>query len=294
MADDSSADGTLDIGAPALFTPAQLARLRRTLGRTPYYCDPDTQLQFIFQGNVAGQSVSIFIRFQDLEGQHKNITLTPGVSGNRSSSLVTVQLGEGLLWGVTVIARTSLIDVGQLYARCTMALTAANPQTIATLFSGFCTSTQALSWPDVSAPNNDRPGSWTSVQGTAPAAGSEISFTIPTGARWTILALNLTLTCSAVVGNRRMRVFYQIGGLIPAPIGTAFVQTANNIGNYIVAPNFPNFSAPYTFGTYIAVATPFAITMQGGDVISTATDNLDVGDQWLAPTILYREELRVR
>jgi hypothetical protein len=123
--------------------------------------------------------------------------------------------------------------------------------------------------------------------GTDPAAGSEVSVTVPAGEQWELEAVRLQLVTSAVVATRRVVLVIDDGaGNILAEIATGFGQTATLTTDYT-----------YTHTGYETTGTRFSNIQQGlprmllaaGYRIITVTDGLDPGDNYAPPIITYRK-----
>lgn len=125
-----------------------------------------------------------------------------------------------------------------------------------------------------------------SVIGGDPAAGAEISVTVPGGEFWEVLSVVYTFVTSAVVSNRRSVLVFDNGTLTNLRSNTATDQTAS-------------LTVIYTFAGVGARANdlaqgdamgmlPTPVYCAPGSRIRTATLNLDAGDNYGAPTIYAR------
>ena len=163
---------------------------------------------------------------------------------------------------------------------------------LGTLLQGYVTSTQGLGWPGSPIQSSIEGGGYIrQVTGTMPAAGANISETVPAGCRWELQVLNVLLTTSAAAGNRTPFLFIDTpanviavsgqSGFVPAS-STYYVQFATNeqcqaltAGGVLEAP----------------IPSPFALT--AGQRFRTVTVNLAAGDQYVAPYYVVREWLEV-
>ncbi len=286
--------GAIDSGAPSLYTPEQLGRLRITLARSPYYCEFGYTLKFLFANSVVNQVVQIAIRFMDLEGTRKNILKNVGITADRAINQATIQIDEGLLFGVSCATIGIQNDVGTFYAQCSLYLTPDLTVPLVTLFSGFCTTNQPIAWPYAVTPVTLRPSSYAVIQGSTPAAGAQAIVTVPTGARWEIISVLGLFGCSVAVANRHVRLFYTIGTLTVIQAINTFLQTAGQLGTYIAGSPWPAQNMAYGIVQYTTLPTPTPLVMQGGDTINTAVDAIQAADTWTGLIVLYREELRIQ
>jgi hypothetical protein len=120
--------------------------------------------------------------------------------------------------------------------------------------------------------------------GTNPAAGAEISETVPAGQRWKIKFISATLLTSAVVANRFPRLQFLRAGTMYARLPAGFVIPASSSMTALWA----NVGATNTISSTATIAVlPDLPPVEAGDVINTSTLVLDVADDWGAPVIYY-------
>lgn len=119
-----------------------------------------------------------------------------------------------------------------------------------------------------------------------PAAGAEISVTVPAGETWELESVHATLVTSAVAGNRRVTLVIDDGANILAEIVAGLDHIASTTIVY-------SYTADAGYET---VATRSGVIQQGiprmllaaGYRIRTVTDALDVGDNWVG-RVAYRK-----
>jgi hypothetical protein len=73
----------------------------------------------------------------------------------------------------------------------------------------------------------DGGGALRSIAGTTPGAGAEISETVPTGARWELLAFQATFVTSAAAANRVPQLTLDDGTTVYFRLGAALNQAAS-------------------------------------------------------------------
>jgi hypothetical protein len=106
----------------------------------------------------------------------------------------------------------------------------------ATLLQGPVSSLQRIAWPgSLLLSSLDVAGILRSITGTDPAAGAEISETVPTGARWRLRALAATLVTSATVANRTVSLRVDDGTTGYFGTDAAGTQPASNTIRYNAA-----------------------------------------------------------
>lgn len=136
--------------------------------------------------------------------------------------------------------------------------------------------------------DSDGPGVVRSIAGSAPAAGAEISETVPAGVRWQLLGMKYQLVASATVANRQSTLLvddgtttlFYAGGDPSQPASSTFLYSygqgyggvlsggaTNAIGRSFPSPNFliPGFR------------------------LRTQTASIQVGDQYSSIQYVVRE-----
>ena len=108
-----------------------------------------------------------------------------------------------------------------------------------------------------------------------PAAGAEWTYAVPGGEVWRLRSIYAELQASAVVANRNARVLLQTGGLTFARLPADTSIAANILGRL----TWIDVGVAYAQGNTQVVPMP-VIDLAAGDVISSSTGGLDVGDQW--------------
>lgn len=202
-------------------------------------------------------------------------------------------LGVGAVLNLVVFAGTGAPLVGQTFVILQL-IRGSGPAAVVlgTLLQGYVTSQQALAWPGSPIQSSIEGGGYIrQVTGTMPAAGANISETVPAGARWELQTLNVVLTTNATVAARSPLLFIDTpaniiavsGQIGSVPASTSFfVQWATNtqnqaalIGGLLQGP----------------IPSPWALT--AGQRFRTVTLNLQAGDQFVTPFFVVREWLEV-
>lgn len=125
------------------------------------------------------------------------------------------------------------------------------------------------------------------ITGTLPAAGAEISETVPTAKLWVLLSMTANFTASAVAGNR-IPIFRPLVGAVRLyRLAASGVITLGQLASL-------NWCAQGTSFSNNAVTIDFSIPLPltilpAGAVISTVTSGLLAGDQWAAPFMRVQE-----
>lgn len=202
-------------------------------------------------------------------------------------------LGVGALINVTITAGGATPLIGQTFVMCKIirGLSGAT-LVLGTLLQGYVSSQQELAWPGSPITSSiDAGGYYRTITGTVPAAGADISESVPTGAMWELLMLEAQLLPSAAPGNRRPVLKFSPSGVVFGASAAPDVATAGLGATFNWQATMP-LAVPVAPGINVAaIPTPMRLLL-GGRFI-TQTSGLLAGDQWSAPTYLVREWLDV-
>lgn len=124
--------------------------------------------------------------------------------------------------------------------------------------------------------------------GTDPAAGAEISDTVPAGKIWILRGVSVSFVASAVAGNRRVNLICDDGATV------VFQERAN--ADIIVSETRTvrgivfGSTRPLDTTTLLFLSIPSTgITLPAGSRIRTSTDGILGGDNYGAPTYIVEE-----
>lgn len=220
-------------------------------------------------------------------------TITPAT--DRSISEQTFPLGVGALMNVTAFVTGATPKIGQTYVQVFLKRgDGAAAQIYAQLLGGYCTSNQHVSWPGSPIQSSlEGGGVIRTFGGTLPAAGANLSETVPTGARWELLFVSAAFTSSATVTGREIRLRLRSGadliGVIPGP-----------------SPVPASTSVQITWGQALETISPMPLVrvdttplprnaiLLAGQIFDTSTVNIQPGDSYSAPIYTVREWLEVQ
>lgn len=155
------------------------------------------------------------------------------------------------------------------------------------LASGYVAFDLVVNWPGtgINSPL-EGPGAMRSVLGTDPAAGAEISETVPDNARWRLLGMQFQLLTSAVVASRRPAIVIDDGASELVRIYSQTDQAASTTFRYTAAPfGFDRVA----FNLNVPVMLPIGLLLPQGWRIRTSTFALDAGDNFGAPQMTVEE-----
>jgi len=160
---------------------------------------------------------------------------------------------------------------------------------LATLMQGCITATQKIAFPGSEMYSTlERPGAIRTITGTNPAANTEVLETVPTGARWRLLALTVRLVNDATVANR-LPILILDDGL--ASMAWSAVTSAMTAGAQWQATwgTYGVTIAPTSLGSIAAL--PDGLVLLAGHRIRTNTLNFQAGDEYGAPQLTVEEWL---
>lgn len=268
----------------------EAARLEGVL-RAPagLYCTGDEQLRLTVLNAASGVTVAIRGRFLDLDGHVERLgdTLVPAT--DRSASTLTLRLGRGWLQNVAVIASAGTPLSGQCFVQLSLIRGEGSiglDET--TLAAGYVTAVQRIAWPGGLVLNSlEGGGALRSIAGTTPGAGAEVSETVPTGARWELLAITMLLTSNATVSNRGANLTLDDGANVYGRFAHVLFVTAGLAAQLTWAAGVAVIAA----GNAVRQTSPIPAgnRLGAGHRIRTSTDNIQAGDQFSAIRYLVRE-----
>lgn len=179
------------------------------------------------------------------------------------------------IW-ISITDRDGAIVLGAVYIKADLAI---NGDTIHALTSGYVYNIKSLSWPAVNLETAEgHKGAITVIESADPAAGTELSITVPLGEEWKIKAMRFQFVTAATVGTRNVHVTVEING---APIYTFFTGNGQIISQTL---NYSLYPLPTTNDLLndndISMPIPDDIIVPGGDIIKTETVNLAAGDNF--------------
>lgn len=263
---------------------------------TPLYLSGEDAVRLTVFNSAAGVTVALRGRFLPAKTspneqdpvvgpfQHELVPTTA-----RAASVRTETLGEGWLldWSVVVSAGAPLI--GQCYASVEIVRgTKGNQLSLSWLGNGYVTANKRLGGPDSGFMDFlDGGGALRSITGAVPGAGAEISETVPTGARWELLAGAFTLTTSATVANRTPRLSLDDGALVYFQASSQGVQAASVGVTYTFGQGLPLQAIGADSRSILTL--PNNIRMAAAHRWRTLTGLIQVGDQYSAIQYLVRE-----
>lgn len=240
---------------------------------------------------ASGAALVVAYRFADLKGKIVANEFVLPLTADRLVAEQDFRLGEGYLVNMSVLVRGGAPRVGQTFCciKLIRGLTGAT-MVLGLLAQGYVTEEQGIGWPGSPIADSISGGGYArTITGTNPAAGMELTETVPTGARWQLLGIRAHLIASAVVANRRPRLLFDNGASIWMQSNSVFTTPANGNDDYTWAAG--GWIENVIGAGGVCGGIPVDAPLIAGSRMRTDTSGLDAGDNWGAPTYTVREWL---
>lgn len=269
------------------YTPAQKAALSLS-GTSAFYMSGEDALQISGWNITSSARLRASVRFLGLDGRVQSAEHDLPLTTDRVITSLLRQLGEGWLLGLTIRVVGATSPYGATYARAQIVRGLdASAIVLGTLCAGCVTSAQPIAFPNGRVlPTLGGRGNLRSITGTDPAANTEISETVPTGAYWVLHGIYAVLTTDATVANRIPVLIVDDGTNIILRAGPLAVQAASNSTPY----SGGGFGFQGTLNAVNAWSLPAVPLRLGpGYRVRTATTAIQAGDNYAAPQLLVEE-----
>ena len=258
-----------------------------------FYTTGEDSLRILSANSVAGVTLKIQARFVDSFGKIQANSWDHTPNADRSIAATEFEMGVGALLNLTVFAGSGAPMIGQTFVIVQLIRgSGVAAIVLGTLLQGYVTTQQAIGWPGspIVSSTDGEPAIRT-ILGTAPAAGVEISETVPTGARWRLISLTARLQTAIGGANRIPYLFFSTGvgtfGVYPQVGSTP----ANNVAYQTWGAGVPAVVAPGFDDTSTGI--PETHVLPAGSSVRTVTNNIQAGDQYTAPAYSVQEWLEV-
>ena len=214
-------------------------------------------------------------------------------TSDRSANQFDFAFGPGFLLNCSLIVTVGNPLVGQTYVMLQVIRGISGARlVVGCLLAGYITAMQHIAYPGSPIESSTAGEPYVrNVSGTLPAKGVEIAETVPTGARWELLAHQITFQASGVVATRRPYWRNTSGSARKSLTGGIVGITAGQAWALCWAPNLP--VAIDTVGLVANGPTMQRPILLAGDVFGTQTLSLDPGDQYTVNEYAVREWLEV-
>lgn len=209
---------------------------------------------------------------------------------DRTFESITFDLTRGVL--LSVAATSTLVGTlrGQTYITVQLVKTGGTtPTTIATLLSNYISGLRPLSWPgDTITPADTGLGLSNTFTLSAPAAGSDWAYTVPSLTRFLISSISFTLVTEATASSRFIEVQFNFGVNLMFSVMFTLAQAASLTVDYSLAGGAPTVA----MSTRLSLnALPNDFILQPATVISSVTESIQAADQFSSVRISGRQWL---
>ncbi len=206
---------------------------------------------------------------------------TPTITTDGSQQTSRFFCGLSVLQFLTVSTASISLKPGQTFVRVLVEHGAGpDPVVLTQLTEGYVTDHHNLKWPSAAAFTSTQSHNFlTTLTSADPAAGAEITFTVPANAQLDVSAVRFTLTTSVAAANRQVHVVVDDGATVLYDAPANAVQAASLTRNYNVT--FQT-AQPAATDNEIYIAMPIRSRLSSGFRIRTATTALQAGDDFSA------------
>ncbi len=219
-------------------------------------------------------------------------TITPFekiLATTTGSGALNIPLAEGFLLSLSVLVSSvgGASPVGQVYIQVHLTRGFPNPTLITMLISDYANANYLATWPGGRfAQAQQGRGNIRAIVGTDPAAGAEISESVPAQTRWRLIAIFAQLTTSITVATRTVSWVLDDGVNTYWRAISFGTQGASLTQSYEAG----TFGSSGIQGNTLSMeGLPYPCWMTSTFRIRTLTTNLQAGDNWGPPTYLVEE-----
>ena len=243
---------------------------------------------FTWNGNASVTLIRMDLRILRRNGVIDTVAISYTPTSNRVAAGTQFNCGTGWILSGIITPLTGSPRRGDTYVLVTIYDTKEN-KGIQTLCQEYITPATLAMFPfGKTGYQVEGTGKLTSITGTDPAAGAEISEITPTNARWKIRALSASFVADANVANRTIEIVIDDGTNEILRLQDRTVITAGQTRT-MQLQTFSALPADTTTTHYFVLPGDFV--MLQGYRIRTETTNIQVGDNFGAPTMIIEEWL---
>ncbi len=249
------------------------------------YIDLNDQLQVKVATNIGGTHVTISLRILGLDGIIHPLQFVQNSTGVRAVNTVRYPLMEGFLLSVSVQGDGTFNEGSFCYCAVGLSRSPFGAAGINTeLVAGYVSNNVGLSYPESGiAKTTDGAGYYHSATQAAPAAGADIIYTVPVGARQRLVSFTASLTANATAANRLPALVIDDGANIVAQIPSGNTQLASTTATYTWGDGLVLSTAAAGVN---ATASPGNCLLAAGFRVRTLTAGIQGTDQWTAAFLL--------
>ena len=252
------------------------------------YLSNDEHVRLTAHCSQANVRLAIEGRIIGLDGAINSIRAELAPTSDRVLSSAIANAREGWLLHGHVRAISGAPSVGRCFCRVEVVRGRTGDVTpLVTLAQGYVGELSNLAWPQqvTAAPGEGR-GVIRSITGTDPAAGAEWSETVPTNARWRLIAARASFVTDATVASRTVSLRIDDGTTDVWLLPSHATQAASLTFPYSLAAIG---QSGFASGNSIVIPMPPDVFMLPGWRVRSATGTIQAGDNWGAPQLWVEE-----
>lgn len=252
------------------------------------YIQLEDRLQIsVVRGPVSTSSLQLGLRILRPDGHIIPFNTTVTVGGIRTAQTQNFDLVEGYLLGLQITDNT-IEERGDCYVVAQIIRgQGASAFVTQVLIADWVSKFSPLGWPGGRIAHSVEGQGRISVPSiAAPAAGTELVYTVPSNSRQRVRSITFTLTTAAAVANREVTLILDLGGAAIAQVPSAFTQAASLTRTYSFSLGVQIIQGAQTLLTAIPLPD---MALTAGSRARTATTNLQAADQYSA-ALLFVEE----
>lgn len=268
----------------ALFTTRQVQP------PSQFYVTRTDLLSIVTRCSHATTRVDVRMRLLTPDGELRSLRYDVLPNSDRTQREDIFDMAEGYLLSALAVPTAADVQPGQLYVALYLTRGAAPAALWHQLLSaGFASSGFAVSYPYNDSLVGRGAREWDRViTGTDPAAGVEISETVPTGATWDMVTVTFSLTTDATVASRVISLLMDDGASQVSWNRAIAAQPASTTRSYWAGAQLQDDSA--NSGRIGMGSLNDRVLSQGWRLL-TSGFNLQPGDNYSAPVLWVRESL---
>lgn len=252
------------------------------------YLGAEDNLFLVVYSSIAGTRVLVRARVLMPNGEIQVIEDEIFPTGDYVINTKLVRTGECFLLSAFVALSGAAPQRGRVYSALQVSRgTGGAQRTLNQVCFGYLTDASGITFPaTVNSKGGEGVGAFRVITGTDPAAGAEVSETVPTAALWRLHALRVSLVTDATVASRYPFLVYDDGTTEFHRSGAGALQAASltTIQNWAIG------EARALLSTQAGNAPiPSGVWLAGGSRIRTVTANLQAGDNYGAPVYIVEE-----
>jgi molybdopterin-binding protein len=246
-----------------------------------HYVEVNDQLQILTFANGGPLSVIVNVRMLGLDGQIHPLQFLGAIVNGSVPTITRFQLMEGFILSATVSVQSGLPNGNVCYASLSLVRSQFGVGNVyITLCAGYVQTNYQISYPTMPPQRTtDGPGIVTSLIINAPAAGADLTVTVPAALRWRLVSISASLTTSATVANRQPALQLDDGANVFALIPSGNTQVASTTATYTWGDGLVLSTAAAGQNT---TASPGNCLLEAGFRVRTLTTGIQAADQWTA------------